>query len=207
MKNSQNGSVIIYVIVAVVLIGLGVYMYLPTYNEMIVNKSRADSYREYEAAHATSTAMVETSTSTLKEVAVKSKSDMNMYAITEADILSASYKISANFNGVKTVSHNIVFPPNTSGTNDISGKVYITGKHGEEVIINPPHFSGEVFWIYGYKYTDSSRTEAKVFIGGNFGASGGDDRAFLVNKTNGMITTKETTCNRNANGLCSVDSN
>lgn len=66
---------------------------------------------------------------------------------------------------------------------------------------------GEAFGLNAYKFTNPAHTEAIVYIGGNFGASGFDDRAFIVSKVNGKVTTKETTCNKRSNGTCIVEAN
>ena len=49
----------------------------------------------------------------------------------------------------------------------------------------------EYFWIYKYEFKNTSRTEATVYIGGNWGASAQDNRVFTVTKTNGQVTAME----------------
>lgn len=104
--------------------------------------------------------------------------------LTENDILKATYTISANFGGKKTMPQNLVLP-----YGDSPDRVYIA--ENGSVLINPPEPSGEAFWIYKYEFIDSTHTQAKVYIGGNFGASGHDNRIFNVRKSNGTVITEE----------------
>lgn len=131
---------------------------------------------------------------------------LSPYTLTESEILNATYKLSANFDGTKTVPLNVIFPQSHDKSRVLSGTVSISQKGLlENPSVRAP--SGETFWIYKYEYSDSSRTEARVYIAGNFGASGNDDRAFIVSKINGVVTTKETTCVKASNGSCIIDAN
>ncbi len=143
--------------------------------------------------------VVPTPVNTVKNPAVTS------YALTDNEILGATFRITPYFPGTVSSAHDIVFPASLAGSHDASGKVDIT-KEGI-VTLNPTSPKGELFMINGYKYSDSSRTEAKVFITGNFGASGFDDHIFIVSKVNGVVTTKEVACKKTANGSCPMDLN
>jgi hypothetical protein len=114
--------------------------------------------------------------------------------LTENDIYNATYTLSANFGGEKTVPQNVVFPENHV--------VYITEEG--KVLTERPVPLGEVFGLNAYRFTNSAQTEAVVYIGGNFGSSGFDDRAFIVTKVNGKVTTQETTCEKTSNGMCEI---
>jgi len=105
-------------------------------------------------------------------------------SLTESDILNATYAISANFGGKMTSPQNVVLP-----YGDSPDRLYIT--ENGSVLKNPSEPSGEVFWIYKYEFTDSAHTQARVYVGGNYGASGQDNRIFIVKKTNGSVVTEE----------------
>ncbi|MBP6974746.1 MAG: hypothetical protein KBB54_02260 [Candidatus Pacebacteria bacterium] len=205
MKNTQNGFVgIVIVVIVVLLIGVGgTYVAL---NKNTTVESTA-TYNNDESVTQPETDVDQPKNSNVnveQNISVNNNvKDTSQGTLTDSEVLSATYKISANFGGVKTPSASIIFPKTTSSTR-LSGTVYLD-KSGTTV--NSMSENLEAFWISGYKYTDSSRTEAKVFIGGNFGASGYDDRAFFVSKINGVVTTKETNCNKASNGSCSVDAN
>lgn len=110
--------------------------------------------------------------------------------VLEKDILIAHYEISADFGISKTKPQMVSFSAGESNTGIPSKPIYIDSK-GK---ITTTYVTGaEAFWIYKYEYSDSSKTEAKVYIGGNWGASAQDDRLFsiTIEPISGYILTKE----------------
>src|SRR3989344_5034763 len=94
--------------------------------------------------------------------------------LTVKDIASASYPIDLR-NGT---SKSVVF--GSIANTPVAG--------GDPGIIQ---VGNEYFWIYKYEFKNTSRTEATVYIGGNWGASAQDNRVFTVTKTNGQVTAME----------------
>ncbi len=165
MKNQKGFSsligIAIVVILAVVIVG-GIFVY------QYFSKSKIPNSNDQENPNVQTTNNIQNPSEFL----------------TENDILKATYTISANFGGKRTAPQNVVLP-----YGDSPDRVYIT--ENGSVLINPSQPSGEVFCIYKYEFTDSIHSQAKVYIGGNYGASGKDDRVFNVRKSNGTVITEE----------------
>lgn len=205
-KRFNNGftSIVIAVIIAL-LVGIGGTYIVLDKNRTPSLGSNFESINQEHDANAVQTKNDDTDRSTNAQTNVKTAhSNVIPETLTDDEILRATYKISANFGGKRTVPQNVTFPLPIA-EHSLTGHVYIS--QNGEVTKDPSGFTGEAFRITGYKYTDSSRTEAKVIISGNFGGSGFDDRAYIVNKINGVINTKETTCNKAVDGSCNIDSN
>ncbi|MBI5469929.1 hypothetical protein HY968_01215 [Candidatus Kaiserbacteria bacterium] len=98
-------------------------------------------------------------------------------ALTAKDILGATYMIGYGKPFSADSARSIVFPSPVQNNGLLTGTVAI---------------KNELFWIYKYEFTDAAHTQATVYIGGNFGASASDDRTFVVTRTGGKVTTKET---------------
>jgi hypothetical protein len=126
--------------------------------------------------------------------------------LSDDEILSATYTLRANFGGMLTTPVEFVFPSMATTTPTMaSGMVYVNA-NGEVSTSTPASMLGhEFFWISGYKYVDRTYTEAKVIVTGTFGASGYDDRGFVVNKKDGKVITREVGCEQAANGSCHID--
>ena len=205
-KRFNNGFIgIVIAVIIAVLVGIsGTYIVLDK-NRTPSSGSNFESINQEHDANTLQTKNGDTDRSTNAQTNMKiANSNVIPETLTDDEILAATYKISANFGGKRTMPQNITFPsPITE--HSLTGQVYIS--QNGEVTKDPSGFTGEAFRISGYKYTDSSRTEAKVIISGNFGGSGFDDRAYIVNKIKGVVYTKETTCNKAPNGSCGIDTN
>lgn len=179
MKNTQNGfvGITIAVIVALV-IGIGA-TYFVLHKNTIIGQGANYINHDIGKQNIDNTVQIQTNISTSND-------------LTDGEILNATYSIGANYGGVKSKSVSVNFPHSDERYNVLSGTVFIS-KNGLESSLT--HVSGtEAFWISGYEYIDSSHTKAKVFVAGNFGASGFDHRVFIVSKIDGVITTKELAC-------------
>jgi hypothetical protein len=130
--------------------------------------------------------VIPTNTSTINTVS----KNQNNNTLTEQDILSATYTLSANFNGKKTTPQKVKLPyiPNEEAAQKNKERLYIT-KDGSVVTDNKS--GGEMFYISSYKFIDSSNQGAIVYVTGSFGASGYDNRTFIVTKVNGQVVTQE----------------
>ncbi len=185
MKNSQKGFIVplSIAVIALLVIGGSVYIYKNKKVEapVIVDTETQQSNQNQQ----------QTNTQTLP-VTTQQNSSVTT-ALTESDILTATYSISAKISSkagdIRTVPKLIIFPKHTTDNTDISTDPVYIDKSGNLVISMP--IGGEAFWIYKYEFTNSTHNQAKVYIGGNYGASAYDNRIFLVKKTNEKITTKE----------------
>src|SRR3989344_7302643 len=98
--------------------------------------------------------------------------------LTEADLLNATYPIKVGFAPDREV-RNITFPQLGFDRGIVRIEVP-GGKPGSTNTIT------EGLWIYQYEF-DSSKSNAKVYIVGNYGASENDYHVFLVTKnTSGL---------------------
>lgn len=123
--------------------------------------------------------------------------------LSEDEILSLAYPLGTNFGGVKGPIVGVIFPKVQPNPGWMTGNVYLTEKGAFAKDINTP--GNEGFAVRTYHYMDDTNTQAKVYIDASFGASGQDDRAFLVTKTKEGISVAETTCKRNKNNGCIID--
>lgn len=118
--------------------------------------------------------------------------NMNNLTLSEKDILGAVYSISMNFNGKKIAPQFVQFPPKTgSDASRLTDVVYLYPYNNAGLIDVTTNSPKEAFWIYKYEFTDESHKIANVYVGGNFGASGQDNRIFIVKKVDGEVVTTE----------------
>lgn len=168
--NKQKGAIGVLLIVAVLLVGSGVYL--------AARNESSDTRNEQMNEVTDSSEKNDTNTESKKSVQV----------LTDAEIKSAVYPLSANFEGTKTSQINVTFPPDADNANRLTGVVYID-RSGS--LLKSVTAGAEGFWISSYKYSDNSKTEAIVNVRGNFGGSGNDDRVFTVSKIDGEVIVKE----------------
>ncbi|MEI6490872.1 MAG: hypothetical protein WCO16_03910 [bacterium] len=184
MKN-QKGFIVplLIAIIAVLVIGGGVYVYSQQNQQQAINAGiRTISNDNPLLATSENTNQAVSNLDTLPQ------SQSNL--LTENDILKATYQISANFGGEKAPLANVVFGQFYCHDCMSKGVVYLN-KNG--IISTQMGKSLEAFWLYKYDYVDSNHTKANVYIAGNFGSSGSDERIFTVTKIDGKVTTKEIT--------------
>lgn len=174
MRNKQRGFIvpILIIIIVVLVVGGGVYINSQK-NDTPANNSENQNMQEDNSVSTTSN-----STNNQDSIEI----------LTENDILNATYRLSANLNGTRTPPVDVIFPKSPDKSKVLSNSVSIS-QNGLEV--SSQANKGESFWIYKYEFTNSVYTEATVYIAGNFGASGMDNRMFSVRKVNGKVVTSE----------------
>jgi hypothetical protein len=175
MKNNQKGSVGVIILVIAVIVLLGVVGYMYSKPSATVNQALDNSQ---------TVGIQNTGPDQNTNSAPATASPLN-----EKDILTATYTISANFGGTKTVPQSVIFPAHTGSNTNLTGTVWID--QNGKLTTSTPASASEAFWIYKYEFTDSTKTQVKVYVGGNFGASGQDNRVYTVKKIGDKIVAEE----------------
>ena len=112
-------------------------------------------------------------------------------ALSENEILTATYSIGANSSG-QIPAAKVVFPPFKSGETrtpalTVAAFVYSDGTVSADLTSGKDY---EYFWISKYQL-NADHSVATVDITGNFVGEGNDNRTFSVSKVDGKIIAKE----------------
>ncbi len=173
MKNTKQKGSTISIVVIVILLAIIGWMY---FKKQPVQPLESAPIKE-----------VSNSTTTTVTPATKKESQDTL---TEQDVLGATYAISGKFGGTKTAPQNVRLPYIPNGIADPKNeeRLYITE---DGSVVRETDGGAEMFYISSYKFTDSNKTEATVYVTGKYGGIGSDDRTFTVTKVNGQVITKE----------------
>lgn len=140
----------------------------------------SDTQTKTDGQNASSTDM--TASSTVSKPVTKPASSISASTkkpatmVTQADVLGASYTLSAVINGTSSAPKTVTFPVAAATTDKLSGIVTI---------------DDEMFYIAGFEFTDATESVAQVNIIGGYGAAWNDERTFFVTKTNGKVVARE----------------
>lgn len=183
MKNSQKGFVIPLLISIIVVLIIGGGIYIST-----IKKSEAPVLPPVTDVQTTS--QVQQQTNVVTNVPNNTPSQNQSVALTKQDILNATYSIKPNLGISGAVARPVVFPARTNDNPFLTNVVWFKS-NGTLAGVNVDPGAGEAFYIERYEFINSDQTQAKVYVGGNYGATAFDNRVFIVRKINGKISTEE----------------
>lgn len=175
MKNSQQKGFTTLILIIIILLGIIGWLYFKKQQAQPV-----ELVPETERLQSTTTSITPKSSTPAAPTQSGNK-------LTEQDIIGATYTISANFNGKKTAPQNVKLPYVPAGSEN-KERLYI---NPDGSVVNDGKSGGEMFYISNYEFTDSTQSEVTVYVVGNFGASGYDNRTYIVTKVDGQVVTKE----------------